>query len=288
MDSHLGIWTNDLPGYITKLNQNGRYGQMINMSWKGNKMYSDSTFYSVMFEACPGYFVELITSSSSGINKSVFILVDEPRLDFTRWQEPDTTMDSVVKVSRATTKIDEMVDFYTNIIGGTLIQKDTYDGTKWAIVKLDHATAHLHFVDRPASKDASFTVKDLESYMNQVHDKYVKSTNCGFDQYADHHWAYDYTGPGTTLESVTKKLEAGGYKYRQFLIASSHYQVYAFDPSGWTFQLDLGAGGFAPKVSATYSAACKSDDGCYGQGLCDDTEEGHFYYATKTWENFLQ
>lgn len=100
--------------------------------------------------------------------------------------------------------------------------------------------------------------------MNKAHKKYIKSTNCGFDQYADHHWAYDYTGDDCTLETITKKLEAGGYKYRQFYISRSHYQVYAFDPSGWTIQLDLEAGGFEPKESASYSAACKSDDGCYG------------------------
>ena len=50
-------------------------------------------------------------------------------------------------------------------------------------------------------------------------------------------------------------------------------QIYAFDPSGWTIQLDWAAGNDVPRKVATYSAACKSNDGCYGQGLCDEEED---------------
>lgn len=85
-----------------------------------------------------------------------------------------------------------MIEFYTNVIGGSTISNTVLsDETEWAIVKLDHANAQIHFVNRPAELGAAFTVDGLETYVNEVHDKYVKSTNCGFDQYADHHWAYD-------------------------------------------------------------------------------------------------
>lgn len=180
MDSHLGLWTNDLSGYIDKLEEDSH--QMLKMSWPGNSRYRDSTFYSVMAEACPGYFVEFISDSTHGLTKSDFKFVDEPRLDFNKWKVPSTSSDTVVKVSRATTKIDEMLDFYVDAIGGeTLSQTTTDDGVKWAIVKLDHADAQLHFVNRPAPKDATFTVEDLETYVNKVHKTYIKSTNCGFD-----------------------------------------------------------------------------------------------------------
>jgi len=90
------------------------------------------------------------------------------------------------------------------------------------------------------------------------------------------------------LSEAAQRLEAGGHKYRWFGLPGNMFQIYAFDPSGWTFQLDLNSGSSTPSTYATYSAACKSNDGCYGQGLCDETVEGgNFYYATKTYEYFL-
>ena len=49
-------------------------------------------------------------------------------------------------------------------------------------------------------------------------------------------------------------------------------QIYAFDPSGWTFQLDWMPGNDVPRRLPTYSAACKSNDGCRGQGLCNEQQ----------------
>lgn len=173
-------------------------------------------------------------------------------------------------MSRATTKIDEMIDFYTNTIEGELTRNVTVDGVDIAWVRLNHAPQMLlQFVNRPAAHSANFTVRDLESYVNGVHDDYVKNTNCGFDQFADHHWGYDMTSRTETLSSVAKKLTTGGYKYRWFQTPSA-VQIYAFDPSGWTLQLDWSEGNDVPRKIATYSATCKSDDGCYGQGLCND------------------
>jgi hypothetical protein len=171
-----------------------------------------------------------------------------------------------------------MIDFYTNVVSGSLISRESVNGVDIAKVELDNAKAILHFVNRPADERADFTVEDLETYVNSVHDKYVKSTNCGFDQHADHHVAYDsMRSKGEDLSTVSKKLESGGHKYRWFELPSGTHQIYAFDPSGWTIQLDLAEGSDTPKTAASYSAACKSQDGCYGQGLCDD-ESPFFTY----------
>lgn len=282
MDSHLGIQTHKLSEYITKLESNNY--KHLKQQWQQDY----KTYYSVMSEACPGFFVEFISTSDENLNTQDFTLVEETRVDFSLVSDDNSSEDKVVKVSRATTKIEEMIEFYTKTVEGELVSKITEkDGSVRAIVKLNHAEAQLQFVNRPASTDSKFTVADLEQYVNSVHDKYIKSTNCGFDQYADMHWAYDSRSYGETLSSISKKLEEGGHKYRWFGIPGGIYQIYAFDPSGWTFQLDLMSGDDVPSKTATYSAACKSDDGCYGQGLCDDVAEGHFYYATKTWEYFL-
>jgi len=287
MDSNVGIQVADLSTYLTKLDNSGEY-PYIRLRYKQN----DREYYSLVAQACDGYFVEILSEKASQHDTSDFILVDEPRLhhDENIWGTNDSSeKDKVVKVSRATTMLDEMVEFYTKTIGGELVHRNTTaKGAEYAIVKLTHANAQLHFINRPAAEDAQFTVADLEKYVNSVHDEYVKSVNCGFDQHADHHWAYDARSNDITLSSVSKKLEEGGFKYRWFSLPGQMHQIYAFDPSGWTFQLDLQPGWDVPSKCASYSAACKSDDGCYGQGLCDGVQGDHFLYNTKQWDFFLQ
>jgi hypothetical protein len=285
MDSNVGILTEDLSTYINKLDESGAYPYM-----KLTYDYDGSSFYTVLVQACDGFYVEIMSEIVSQHDTADFIKMDEPRLhhDKELWQLDSTSKDKVVKVSRATTKISEMISFYTQTIGGEVIEHKHKNGVEYAIVKLTHADAQLVFVNRPAPEGAKFTVEDLENYVNSVHDKYVKSVNCGFDQHADHHWAYDARTNDITLSSVAKKLEAGGYKYRWFGLPDNKHQIYAFDPSGWTIQLDLSEGNDVPSTTATYSAACKSDDGCYGQGLCDEAQGNHFMYNTKSWEFFLQ
>merc|ERR1719310_2522843 len=124
-----------------------------------------------------------------------------------------------------------MIDFYTKVFKGKLLKNGTTaDGVEYAWVQLDSApNMAIHFINRPAPKDAKFSVKDLEDYVNGVHDEYVKSPSCGFDQFADHHWAYDGSGRTETLSSLAKKLDKAGYKYRWFDIGQGTVQIYAFD-----------------------------------------------------------
>ena len=176
-----------------------------------------------------------------------------------------------------------MINFYTKIVKGSLIRNVTVDGVNVAWVRLSEAPGVLvQFVNRPPADGAKFTVKNLEDYVNSVHDQYIKSPICGFDQFADHHWAYDGESRTETLSSVAKKLTAAGYKYRWFGVNAAYAaqegleagmdQMYAVDPSGWTLQLDWMPGNDVPRRIPTYSAACKSNDGCAGQGLCNEQQ----------------
>jgi len=235
MDSHVGIYTTDLSKYLTNLdNSETKYPSL---SFKS--VVDGKTTYSVLMQSCPAYFVEVLSDNApTEHDTSDWLVTDELRFDWTDFEE--STSDKVVKVSRATTMLTEMTKFYTEVIGGTVQKSSTSNsGVQTVIVKLTHADAVLHFVNRPAPTNSMFSVADLEKYVNGVHDQYVKSTNCGFDQYADHHWAYDARTNDITLSSISKKLEAGGYKYRWFSLPGNMHQIYAFDPSGWTFQLDL-------------------------------------------------
>jgi len=245
------------------LSINWRNGQpFYAMKWYDGERRENTTYYSVITAACSGYFIEFLSESATGIERSKFHEIDEVRFDFANFDRPERNFHPI-KVSRATTKIEEMIDFYTEVFKGKLLKNGTTaDGVEYAWVQLDNAPKMaIHFINRPAPQNAKFSVKDLEEYVNGVHDEYVKSTNCGFDQFADHHWAYDEMSGRETLSSVAKKCESGGHKYRWFYIDEIQVtQIYAFDPSGWTFQLNGSPGNDVPRRIATYDAACKSND----------------------------
>lgn len=270
LDSHLGLWVTDLKSILSELEENSQDHYAMKFT------SAEETYYSVITQACDGYYIEFFSDKAEGVEKSKFHETKEVRFDFTDFKNPEKDF-YPIQVSRATTMIDEMVNFFTEIVKGELLKKETVDGVEIARVKLNNADVILNFVNRPAPEGAKFTVKDLEDYVNSTHDKYVKSTHCGFDQHADHHWAYDQMSWTETLSSVAKKLEAGGHKYRWFSLPGGMHQIYAFDPSGWTFQLDWSDGNDVPSEVATYAADCKSNDGCYGQGICDN-ESPYFMY----------
>lgn len=59
--------------------------------------------------------------------------------------------------------------------------------------------------------------------------------------------------------------------HRQLQPGGGITQLYMVDPTGFGIQFD-GPARDAPKNLPTYSANCKSDDGCTGQGKCNDTD----------------
>jgi len=115
MDSHFGVYTNDLNGYAIKM-ENNKISN-LKFTW----IWNNEEYYSILAEACPGFFVELIStvSAATGLDATNFKKVSEPRIDVTT-DFSSYTSDTIVKVSRATTRIDEMIDFYTNVLGGSL------------------------------------------------------------------------------------------------------------------------------------------------------------------------
>lgn len=93
-----------------------------------------------MVEGCSGYFVEIISEEVSKHDTEDFIFMDEPRLyinEDIRKSVPDN-YDTVVKVSRATSDIEAMIKFYTEITPGTVVKREKKeDGTEIAVVKFN-------------------------------------------------------------------------------------------------------------------------------------------------------
>ena len=117
----------------------------------------------------------------------------------------------------------------------------------------------------------------------------MMSPTCGFDQWIDNHIAIDTTTP--ILDDVIPKLENTGVHYhiwggstgggfdKLITVYAAGLDIYfrffskasTPDPFGWGVQLDMPY--FDPPPPSDlpfYSTYCESDDGCEGQGFCEN------------------
>ena len=112
---------------------------------------TNSQYFSVMLASsnCGGFYIELLSDTATGIDVSVFHEIKEQRFDFTNFSRPQMDFHPL-KVSRATTKVPEMISFYTQIIEGTEVKHEVVNGVEIGMVKLRWAPDMLmQFVDRP-------------------------------------------------------------------------------------------------------------------------------------------
>jgi hypothetical protein len=110
-----------------------------------------------MTAACDGYYIELYSEKATGISESQFHHTNETRFDFTDFEKPETEP-YPIKVSRATSYVDDMVKFYTKVVSGKHLKTTEVGDVKIATVKPKHADVVLHFVKRPAPEGAQFPV----------------------------------------------------------------------------------------------------------------------------------
>jgi hypothetical protein len=135
MDSAPGLLTKDLSYYIDKLSESKTKYPHLRRQYTSN----GQTVYSMIVQPCGGYFIDIFSSKVSRHDTSDFILETEPHFDVEDVAMRTVEGDEIYKVSRATTKVDELVDFYVTTIGGKLVTKKETSWGKYAIVKLDHA-----------------------------------------------------------------------------------------------------------------------------------------------------
>lgn len=119
------------------------------------------------------------------------------------------------------------------------------------------------------SVEGTFTPKMWEDYMHSVHKEVWKNGVCGFDQWFDNHYAYDgLAREAAPIDRYVANAKNLGYQYHWWALPGNGHQVYVIDPTGFSVQYD-GRATNPPSDLPTYSAACKSNDGCSGQGICN-------------------
>jgi len=297
MDYNMGFWTNNLDPYIASFNlANVKMGAM---RWT----FEGKTYYSLLLRVCGMVLLELMSDKQTKLTElGITINPAHPRMHFHDWNDDleENELLTPVKVSRAISRPGLTDKFYIEILGSRVVKNVTYsDGVSVLEIVPPLSKIHMQFWYRPDADDTGsnvdiWNVKNLEKYINYIHNEVVVNNICGMDVWMDHHTALDGMN-GQLLNEVADKLDAGGYKYRWWKVekgmsklsispfSSSKaeprvlYQIYAADETGWGMQLKWPSSTHPPNTPsyspapacATYATDGVSTD-CRGQGYCPE------------------
>lgn len=118
-------------------------------------------------------------------------------------------------------------------------------------------------------------MKDFEDYMHSVHQEVFKSDVCGLDQWIDNRYAYGIYDGKHHIDTYADHAKSLGYPYH-WVQAGPDVQLFVVDPTGFGIQFD-GPSLNPPADLPFYSDACKSNDGCTGQGLCNALDARDYF-----------
>lgn len=275
MDNHLGLWAQSLAPLLEKFVSKAIafYGS----SWQ----FNGTTYYGVLVNPCAYTLIEFVSDTlgdapvprerfKSSISRMQFV-PDQYNVPRTASVANPLAL-TPLKISRATTRLDAVVAFYTDVFGADILyrQAEPQSG-RMVTLKLPDTTygrslVHLQLWERPTLRvDASWTdsdcshwtVRKLEDYMLSVHNKYMHSPTCGFDRWLDFHFSYDCLDEWCNEDTFVDKMKRHGVQYRWQPCPKSAcpvpevpginttadggiYFVYAYDPSGMGVQLHFG------------------------------------------------
>ena len=186
-----------------------------------------------------------------------------------------------IAVNRAvsTATFAKLEDFYVTGMGTKLISSEADSETNYAkkCFRWPGATVDVCFYQRDDSATkGDWKVGDFEKMLNTVHKNIIVGHPlCGVDKWFDNHYAIDSMTADTS--KIIKYIDANDVPH----VCNSDDEfgtslAYAFDPTGWGIQLDLGFNsapsdcssahqarlakllleGKAPEVQGTFNPAC--------------------------------
>merc|ERR1719464_1116670 len=82
LDSHLGVWVSDLSATISALNKANQ--DFYGMTWK----VRNQSHYSVMTQACGGFYIEFLSRRRMKPDGATFHAVDDVQFDFSNFTVP--------------------------------------------------------------------------------------------------------------------------------------------------------------------------------------------------------
>jgi len=275
MDLALVLWASDLDVYLQKFAADGVL--VLPLKWQSSP---GNDKYSVIFHVPRTQVViELVSTAQP---QTVTEFVEDPTVRYTEdvFSNMGATTEISSKyvrplaISKATSDMDKLVDFYENALFATATHKQSYqDGTNITIFNVGFSKMSgkmsVRFVSRPPSMTtSSMSVKQLEEIKfaghDWVHDNSGNLTAnciCGFDKWYDNHYAID--NGETSLDDYKAAFDKRSWPYYHAWGGGlGPENVYVVDPTGDSVQLDARWVGPAPPGVAgdALSTMCTQGD----------------------------
>lgn len=268
MDYNVGFFTSSLDSYIERLRSLNT--SFLSASWPA----LENTWYSVLVHV-PGtqMVVELMGSKSDTLPLENTIVLEQ-RMTAARIEQflespPADMILSVASVSRASSNLAAIEEFYTNGVGASVSQRSTTDDVTRLCFLWSGAKGDVCFTNRADESTAgSFKPKDFETMLHTVHSTLLTNPNCAMDRWVDNHYAMDLR-QGNCDGLMNYVVDRIGTSESIVYTCSQGRPHYVFDPSGWGIQLDMQTSVSVPGCSSEFLT---SSPWC-GAGTCDSQLE---------------
>eukprot|EP01083_Nonionella_stella_P154853 499466_1 len=295
-DFNFAVWVESLDDYITQWtsdeNKDDLYGEYIGIEWTyslnndlkiTSPYYRNNQFYSLLmhspsssilyefisFKKPSDHLYKNIQWIQSSMIRATFNSMNAPY----PWNREDNAVIVPLRISRATTDIYAMYDWYVNVMESRVLHHsldgivDDLNGdhvvTKYAFFGVLETQIEILIVQRPTYYTfGAFSLSQYEALLLEGHDSIITTPYCGIDRWFDNHFGVTtWTVPGY-LDRILSRIRQRQLKYRIYRETKEHttptakqhladlgldqlYIFFIFEPSGQTIQL---MGDFADSV----------------------------------------
>ena len=165
----------------------------------------DSDWYSILVHSTDSQInFEFMSSTKPSLFDDIDWITDDlPRCTFQGmttvdypWNRPDAATIVPVRISRATSDTDKMLNFYSYIFEAELLHSvhsvdSHHQEIKTIFMKLPETSIEVQFTQRPSPLTfGDFTVEQYEDLLVQTHDTIITNPYCGQDRWMDNHFEY--------------------------------------------------------------------------------------------------
>ena len=130
-------------------------------------------------------------------------------------------------ISKVTSKMDDIVDFYEDILLATEVQYKHVNQSWGRSYKLWEANIVIRFVEAPDS----VLVRNIENIKKRTHNSAYVSPWCGTDRYYDNHYAFS---PPWSADNMSMTAIASRARQHQTRWHCENEAIYLFEPTGDT------------------------------------------------------
>lgn len=282
MDYTLVLYTPDLDTYMSKFDDAGE--AYLPLEWTGE---SGDTYYSIIKQVPDSQIVlELVSdskpSTSATWTEDSLVRVPDAAFSDNSCSSTSSGLVTPVVVSKATSNMTAIEDYYTNILQGTNSLTSTSGLVTLKTFKLSGAAVQIRFVERPATDTSGlFKVADWEEAKLKAFAAYSNGLICGFSKWYDNHFAWDQND--ISMNDFADGWDKEGWQYH--IWNDPNNNVYAVDPTGDSIQMDASwsscTGDCADAEGNALSDACmmgnckaSSTSSCVSKvkDLCDNSD----------------